>query len=135
MVKVGRQQAVLILQGRQFQLQPVNVPDNVFAIHGFSILRAVGATSPDLRLRSGRQADLSEISNVPRLDSVSKRDDFAVSALRHLLNWAENRGRKALAQLVRRFLVVGTAVEKSWNNLAPVSGKSCCRTCDICGNY
>ncbi|MEI6394988.1 MAG: hypothetical protein WCT12_28260, partial [Verrucomicrobiota bacterium] len=84
---------------------------------------------------SGRQVDMSAIPNVPRLDSVSKRDDFAVSALRHLLNWAENRGRKALAQLVRRFLVVGTAVEKSWNNLAPVSGKSCCRTCDICGNY
>src|ERR1041385_5152227 len=37
MVEIGGEQAVLLLQRRQLFVQPVNVPDDVFAFHGFKI--------------------------------------------------------------------------------------------------
>ena len=54
MVKIGRQQTVLLFQSSQFCLQPVNVPDDFFACHGHRLLhRPAGNKPAEDRRRDG----------------------------------------------------------------------------------
>jgi hypothetical protein len=86
MVKIGRQQPRLLFQRRQFRIQPMNVPNNVFAFHGFKILHSRQHNKRGKNAPAGiRETALLRVRN--RLKPSSARLTF-VSV------WQTNRERQ-----------------------------------------